>query len=191
MMAIINESQCRMQGLLTPYIRYNPLWTWRRAKEIDGFDDTSPQDNEGTTVEAISKVMSTSGLVLWDNPDDWSDGNQEGEKSYGIESAKWAKTVDEMRTAISMNIPITIGINWYAEFNKPDFDGAEYWIGKDLFNTNPSGHALCVFGASDQRQAFRIKNSWLDWPEVWMPYKSMERLMTEDGEVMLPSDRVY
>lgn len=45
--------------------------------------------------------------------------------------------------------------------------------------------------AHDQRQAFPILNSWgRDYPRVvWCPYETMQRLITEDGEVALVTDR--
>ncbi len=49
---------------------------------------------------------------------------------------------------------------------------------------------MCIYGASDARQALKLKNSWgRDYPLVWMPYSSMERLIDAHGEVAIVTDR--
>ncbi len=40
-----------------------------------------------------------------------------------------------------------------------------------------------------RRQAFKMKNSWVDFPLVWLPYAVMGTLLTEDGEATLVTDR--
>jgi len=52
------------------------------------------------------------------------------------------------------------------------------------------GHAVCLYGASDKRQAFRLKNSWgRSFPLVWLPYSRMEMLLRDQGEAVVAVDR--
>jgi hypothetical protein len=49
---------------------------------------------------------------------------------------------------------------------------------------------VCVYGASDRRQAFAVKNSWgRSYPLAWLPYEVMVELLREDGEATVITDR--
>lgn len=190
MLSILHEGVCRSKGDKTPYVRYNPWWLWDSAKVVDEFPDSNPGDGNGTTVSAACKILTTQGHVVWmDEEDRKSIGPVDS--NYGIDTVRWAQTVDEMRAAIAKGVPMSIGVNWYANFFTPTFDNSEYWIGKtgDL-GVVRGGHCVAVYGASDERQAFRIKNSWgITYPEVWMPYSIMDRLLREGGEIALVTDK--
>lgn len=57
------------------------------------------------------------------------------------------------------------------------------------------GHCVCIYGASDERSAVKLKNSWsVNFPEVYLPYDVVERelrVAPEEGgaEVTLFTDR--
>jgi len=109
---------------------------------------------------------------------------------FGITTNRWTTSVDELRTAIGSGIPCVLGINWYERFDTPLKVGNEYWIGRDDWGSIRGGHAICVYGVSDRRQAFKLMNSWgVAYPPVWLPYAAYERLMHEDGETTVPVDR--
>ena len=188
MLAILNEQQCREQGIKKPYIRYNPWWLWDRAKEIDAFQDTNVGDTNGTTVKAACEVLRNIGHVLWLDEND-KNSYSEPQLSYGIENYVWANTVDEIRTTISMGIPLAIGINWYSKFNEPELINNEYWI--KSFGYVEGGHSTAIAGASDEREAFWMINSWgPEYPPVWIPYEITDRLIQENGEFGLVGDRI-
>lgn len=200
--AIVNTAQRKLAGT-SPYTRrYDPLWIWNEAKQIDEWPDTNPGDANGTSVRAAYDVLrtkgarriKTSGIVL---TDDWIvkviDYQYQPSLNEGILENRWARTVDEMRTAIAQGASITIGVNWYTNFDNPQLDqsSGHYWIGRssDLGSIR-GGHAVCIYGASDRRQAFRMKNSWGEYyPLVWLPYSVMQRLLNEWGEATLVTDR--
>ena len=103
---------------------------------------------------------------------------------------RWAESVDEIRTAISKGIPLSIGVNWYEGFLYPERRGSDYWINIGNRGWIVGGHCVCLYGASDQRQGFRLKNSWGNsYPEVWISYVIVERLLNEEGEFALVTDR--
>ena len=190
MLAILNLHQCSLQGAKNPYIRYNPWWLWDRAKETDEFAETNPGDENGTTVRAACEILRTQGHVVWDNEDD-PKSFCPPQLSSGISAYRWATTVDDVRTAIDSNNPLSIGVTWYSSFDVPEYTDGEWWIGKDATNIGMmrGGHCVCIYGASDQRQAVRIKNSWgAKYPEVWMRYETLDRLIRENGEVSLITD---
>lgn len=186
MLSIINEAQARAAGK-TPYThRYDPHWLWNRSKEIDYWPDTNPGDNNGTSVSASCDILRTrghcrvvAGVTKPENP------------AEGIATNRWATNVDEVRTAISMGIPCSIGVNWYSNFDNPIKDlSGRYGIGKGDLGYIRGGHCVTVYGAWDKYQAVRIKNSWGgNYPLVWMPYSTLQRLISEEGEIALVTDR--
>lgn len=169
--------------------RYDAKWLWNEAKIIDEWPSTNPGDDNGTSVRAGMEVLRIQGHKL-----------VRGKKTYnpdvrfGIEVYRWTgkNPVDEMRTAISMGLPVTIGVDWYSNFDKPEKQSnGEWWIGKGNLGYIRGGHCVCVYGASDRRQGFKIVNSWgLSYPLVYMPYKTMEQLILRQwGEAAIITDR--
>lgn len=108
----------------------------------------------------------------------------------GVSANRWTRDVDEIRTAIGAGPPVVIGVPWYSDFDKPEKVSKEYWIGRQIRGHVRGGHAVCLYGASDRRQAVRIKNSWgEDFPLTWMPYTTLERVLAEAGEATISTDR--
>lgn len=199
--SIVNTAQNKLNSLWRSGRRYDPLWAWDRAKEIDEWSDTNPGDSNGTSVRAFYDVMRTQGhrviksTGIYFDPDkslptitDWKNLPSIEE---GIEVNRWAENTDEIRTAISEGKPVTIGVNWYSNFYTPLKTGRwEYWIGRGSLGTVQGGHCVVIIGASDSRQAFLIKNSWgKGYPLVWVSYQIMQRLLNEYGEAALVTDK--
>lgn len=197
--AITQRQQNVLLGLLYPTRRYDPISIWNYAKGIDEWGDTNPGDDNGTSVNAgykttvlkgarrVDKMELLNGVPKPVNLRNWSLDN-------GVSTYRWANTIDEMRTAVSRKIPIAIGVNWYSNFDHPVNKGTsaapQYWVGEGSLGQVRGGHCLCIFGASDAKQAFKLKNSWgRDYPLAWMPYTTMERLLNEYGEMAIVTDR--
>lgn len=185
MMSIINENWARANSETPITHRYDCRWLWNEAKKIDEWPDTNPGDDNGTSVRAGCDVLRTEGHVLLKR-----NKPQPVSLKEGIIVNRWATTVDEIRSSISLQIPLSIGINWYSNFDNPEKIGTKYWIGKGNLSSIRGGHCLCLYGASDKLEAFKLKNSWgKSYPEVWIPYSTIERLIKEDGEFSLVTDR--
>jgi hypothetical protein len=198
--AIVNTQQRKAQGIRPNTVRYDPWWLWDQAKAIDYWPETQPGDNEGTSVDAACQIMASKGLVKYSTTARLRErlglAGHPGVASpeEGITAYRWATTVDEMRAAIAAGLPLSIGVNWYQNFDGPEVVRRgvtpEAWIGRGELGSTRGGHCVCVYGASDRRQAFRIKNSWgAYYPEVWMPYETMQRLLDEYGEACIITDR--
>lgn len=195
--AISNTRQNKLLRILLPSRRYNPIDIWNEAKIRDEWPDTNPGDDNGTSVhagydvclyEGLQRVKSMKLVGGIPTPVD----PKPRDINEGILAVRWATTVDEMRLAISTGNPVTIGVDWYSNFDnpvaKPGF--ALQWIGQGNLGSVRGGHCLCVYGASDKYQAFAIKNSWgRDYPLVWMPYTTMQQLLDSQGEAALVTDR--
>ena len=182
MMSIRNNLSSKSEG----DHRYDPRWLWTEAKKVDGFTHTDP--NDGTTVHAAAQILNTEGHVKVVNNADQPVSLHEGIAAY-----RWANTLDDVRTAIANQLPAAIGVNWYTNFDTPVSKGTftrEYWIGQNSLGTIRGGHCVCIYGASDKRQAVAIKNSWGNsYPLVWMPYTTVSRLIREQGEFAVITDR--
>lgn len=191
MLAMLHEHWVRRKGDKNPYVRYNPWWLWDRAKEIDPWPDTNPGDDNGTTVKAACQVLIEKGHVLW--PDETNPASiSDPAESYGVAAVRWATTVDQIRTSLFNDIPVSVGFNWYASFDNPEYIDTEYYVGRDLAKLGlvEGGHCFCIFRGSDRRQACQFWNSWgPDYPMTWMTYECVDRLLREDGEAALVTDQ--
>jgi hypothetical protein len=202
--AITNSTQNRVLLALRAYQRrYDPLDLWDQAKLVDGFADTNPGDDNGTTVRAAYDVLRArgprriklAGIALANDGRPYITDTSEGrpDPGAGVAANRWATTVDEIRTAIAAGLPVTIGVDWLSDFDDPvQYQTGEWWIGKTGWERTAvrGGHCVCLYGASDRRQAFRMKNSWgRSYPLVWLTYDAMGGLLGRDGEAVLVADR--
>jgi hypothetical protein len=195
--AITNTRQNRLLSILLPTRRYDTIDIWNRAKELDEWSDTNPGDDNGTSVHAGYDVCLQLGLIRVDkmvlvdgipqpiNP-------RPRDPNEGVSAVRWVSDVDGMRWALKNATPVTIGVNWYTNFDRPKLKtGYKWpWIGEGSLGTVRGGHCVAIFAASDKRQAFAVKNSWgADYPLVWLPYTTMQRLLDEQGEAAVSTDR--
>jgi hypothetical protein len=184
--ACVGFGLSHMMSILNHH-RYDARWLWEQAKVYDEWSDTNPGDDNGTSVRAGADVLRQLGHVRILRSQD-----QPVNLVEGIQENRWATQVDEMRFSISQGIPVTIGINWYEGFDKPQRTG----LSRDYFvNVSGSirgGHCVCVIGASDRRQAFCFTNNWGQYypRKVYVSYQNMQRLIQEDGEATLVTDRL-
>ncbi|MBA3756486.1 MAG: hypothetical protein H0X02_09765 [Nitrosomonas sp.] len=188
MMAIRNELQARETGTRPYSHRYDALWLYHEAQKID---EWAGEDYDGTSVRAGLDVLRTRGHRRIING-----STQPEDNTYGITANRWATSVDDIRAAIAQGIPVAIGVNWYSNFDKPQklaMDSYHHWIatvGQGNWGNIRGGHAVCIYGASDRKQAFLIKNSWgSSYPLTHLPYYAMEILLKELGEASLITDR--
>jgi hypothetical protein len=164
--------------------KYAAPWLYQQAQLVDGWDDTPPE--EGTSVRAAGDILRTLGHERV-----WMNHAQRPTIANGIIENRWAQSVDEVRACIAAGIPVVIGVNWYSAFDAPEKVGRDFWIGRNDLSSIRGGHCVCVYGASDKRQAVKIVNNWgVSYPLVWMPYTTLQRLINEDGEVAVISDRI-
>jgi hypothetical protein len=165
---------------------YDARWLWNEAKEIDQWPFTNPGDQNGTSVRASMDVLRTLGHSRI-----YRGRTYEPATSEGITTNRWATTVDEVRTSIAAGNPVVLGCNWYVNFDAPELDGGRrHWIGRGDLGRVRAGHAVCIYRASDRMQAVGIVNNWgTRYPLVMMPYETLGRLLDEQGEATLVTDR--
>lgn len=164
--------------------RYNPWWTWDRCKERDEWSDTNPGDNNGTSVNAACQVAKALGAVVV-----WQGKDQPPDPKQGISAYRWAADVGSMRASIELKIPISFAFQWMSGMDTITTRNGEPWYGPDN-GYNRGGHNICIMGASDQRQAFWIGNSWVGYPPAWMAYDVAARRMGDYFEAALVTDLV-
>ena len=184
MMGITNTRQIRRDTGGTTTVRFAPRWLYQKAQEIDEWSDTPP--GEGTSVRAACDVLRGEGhsrvrygKIL------------PVEAKWGIDANRWATTIDEIRAAIYADLAVSIGVNWYRSMDNSGIEirNGERWI-SSIGGGLRGGHCVCLFRMSDKRQGFRLMNSWgKDYPPVWIGYDSMQRLLDEEGEAAVITDR--
>lgn len=164
---------------------YDGLWAYHQAQLIDGNPATGPGHDVGTYVWAVMDVLKKQGhKKLSEDLPDLNDG---------ILSYYWAKNIDDIRAAIGAfpkGRPLIVGTGWFENFMIPEIANGEYWIGRKTdLGKWLAGHATCLYGASDRRQAFKLTCAWgIDYPPVWIPYKVFDKLMGEGGEAVIAVD---
>jgi hypothetical protein len=199
--AITNRAQAVLNRIPGPWVRrYDPLHIWNEAKVIDEWPETNPGDDHGTSVRAAYDILrdvgprriKTNGIALSGGHPAVSDTARLPDPADGVSTNRWATSVDEIRTAIAADrLPVVIGVDWYSSFDHPQQRGREWWLATpERLGVWRGGHAVVLYGASDRRQAFALKNSWgRDYPLVWLPYATMAVLLQYDGEAALVTDR--
>jgi hypothetical protein len=165
---------------------YDLFWLWNEAKKGDGYPN--PEQDRGTTVRAAFDVLLTEGHVLRVRNQDRPPSIAEG-----ITEFRWCQSVDEMRAAINAGMPVVIGIAWFTAFDSPTKVGGDFFIGRgapETWGRNRGGHALCLWGASDQHHAFRFCNSWgNNYPLAWLDYSCMTWQLAHGAEAGVVVDR--
>ncbi|TDD07546.1 hypothetical protein E1181_08955 [Saccharopolyspora terrae] len=83
---------------------YSGRWLWDRAKDRDEWPDTNPGDSNGTSCRAAAEVLASVGHVDWEDSyadDDHTErANYVAEVGDGIEVFRWARSVDQVHTAL-------------------------------------------------------------------------------------------
>jgi hypothetical protein len=165
--------------------RYDPLWLWNQAKVRDTIPETEFGDRNQTTLRAALDVLRLEGHRRV-----WGRHVAPPQLGEGIAENRWATSVDQIRTSIESGVPVVLGVNWYASFNRPERVGNCSWIGRGSLGRLLGGHAVCVYRASDRLEAVGLVNSWGDrYPLTMLPYATLDRLLREDGEATLVTDR--
>ena len=156
--AVTNKRQFAQNKILGYRTRYDPIYIWNEAKAIDEWDDTNPGDDNGTSVRAGYQVVHKVGMVpvrtmkIVDHKV-VAVAPQNPDMSAGVLAYRWARTVDEIRTAVAMGNAVAIGVNWYSNFDAPvKKTNGEYWIGEGDLGRVRGGHSLTIYGASDRRR---------------------------------------
>lgn len=183
MMAITNHYQRLTATGQDITYRYDARWLYLESQKIDDWPETPPE--EGTSVRASAEILQVRGHRRVQR-------GVSGPESaaHGISTYRWAKTVDEIRAAIYGGLAVSIGVNWYQDFDRPEFHLGEWWIGRGNLGAIRGGHCVCLYRMSDRRQAFRLMNSWgATYPPVWIGYDVMQRLLGEWGEAVVITDR--
>lgn len=165
--------------------RYDAFWLYNQAKLIDEWPGES---YDGTSIRAGLDVLRDVGHkpILFSR-------QSVPTLEHGISANRWATSVDDVRGAVALGTPVVLGCNWYTSFDAPERRWPNRaWIGPNTdWGRVRGGHAVCIFGASDKNDAVCFTNSWgRAYPATtWIPYRSLERLLNENGEAALITDR--
>lgn len=158
---------------------------------IDPWGDTPPE--EGTSVVSAAEVLRDQGHWRFARGITFPVAAFEG-----IAQFRQAQSVDEIRLGISLGIPTVLGMDWMSDYDSPKWidpgkGGPRWWIGRDPDHLGQlrGGHAICLFGARDDIEAFVLVNNWgPNYPIVYIPYITVEkRVLQAGGDAIIPTDR--
>lgn len=101
--ACVGFGSSRMMSLLNRE-RYNARWLWDESKIADEWPDTNPGDDNGTSVHAAADVLRLTGHVPYKRSESTLDyvlrDALQAEPTKGIQAARWATSVDEIRAVL-------------------------------------------------------------------------------------------
>lgn len=153
--------------------RYRSRVYLNEADAVELYSEATQRD-EDDSVEYPPTDCGTSGL-----------GVAKALKDCGfITEYRWTFSFGAFLTALQA-FPVCVGINWYSGMFDPDRAGYVVPTG-----SVEGGHEILARGLDYSQQRVRFRNHWgADWGaggECWMSFDSIERLLHEDGDVMVP-----
>jgi hypothetical protein len=158
------------------------------AQFIDPWSDTPPE--EGTSVDAGATVLLNQGHWRFARGVTFASAVM-----HGIKDFRRANSVDDIRKAIYANVPVVGGFNWYSNFDSPQWIDIgkgpnRWWVGRGNLGNIRGGHCVCFIGARDDIEAVKFPNNWgINYPVSWMPYETLEQMIREGGDFLIPIDR--
>lgn len=136
--------------------------------ESQKVDEWPGEDYAGTSVRAGAKVLQSLGHIV---------------------NYFWASNATTVKNFIlSGDGTVVVGSNWYEDMFDPDSKGFLHPTG-----ANVGGHAYLLVGFSQDRNAFRLLNSWgRVWGEsgrAWIHFNDLELLISQDGEAATATEK--
>jgi hypothetical protein len=136
---ILNMEESERDGTpFDPATRYDARWLWKEARLADEWPDNDDltDEDQGTFVRAAADVLRIRGHCVV------NDGQTGAEDRFaGILKNVWARSADDVRSAIDKGIPSSIGMRWYSNFDNPTEKNGESWIGEGDLGRVRGGHA--------------------------------------------------
>jgi hypothetical protein len=200
-----------VRALLTvDQLRQPRSYTWKPGPVLDQTPDRSGQHAGSCVGHAYAgDLMARPGVLNADEAlayfiyseaqllDPW-EGNYEGTsvlagaqvcQRYGwMVQYRWVfGGASELASAVGFGGPAIIGIPWFESMFRPDSDG--YVV---VNGGMAGGHALLVYGVDVAERSFILRNSWGDWGkggDCLMTWDTMDRLLADDGEALVPIQR--
>lgn len=139
---------------------------YHRAQELDEWPGS---DYEGSSVLAAMKAGVERG---WYKEYRWALGP-------GAEAAE-----NDLALAVGYKGPAILGTNWYDGMFDADEDGY-----LNVSGSLAGGHAYVITKYSVKRDAYWTPNSWGGAGQGWIRRADIIRLLSEDGEAVVPTIR--
>jgi len=140
--------------------------------------------NAPTYVTDGLNILSDQGVCSLDdmpyNENDWltkpSESNKQNAKKFRIDFWRRVNILDikEVKAQLAAGYPVIIGADVSKEFINDGYSQKADFIWKDK-GTPAGGHCMLLVGYNDQKNAFKVMNSWgKDWGDNgfgWIDYK--------------------
>lgn len=130
--------------------------------------------------------------------DEWPGSNYEGSSVLGgakavqragyLREYRWAFGIQDALGAIAFRGPVVLGINWYSRM----FDVVDGFV--RVGGSIAGGHAILARGVNVRTESVLLHNSWSpSWGvhgTARISFSDLERLLREDGECCVPTQRL-
>ena len=165
-------------------IRFSPSYVYNQIN--NGVD-------MGSRFEDALQLLSQQGAGLWDdmpyNETDFtskpSDIARQKAKPYSIYNWARVNTADmkEVKMQLAAGYPVLIAANIDNGFRAGRKNGTDEFVWRRASGDPPNAHAMIVVGYNDDRNAFKVMNSWgTDWGNngyCWIDYQFFEDVVQE------------
>lgn len=146
-------------------IESDAVAAYTKATHLDEDTTTAyPPDDCGTSAVGIAKAM---------------------QFYNAIDKYEWSFGWDHFVAAIQHQ-PVMLGTNWYAGMFDPDKKGYV-----EISGECQGGHAYLARGIDYQNQRVLCRNhwgtSWANKGEFWLRFPTLQRLLSEQGDVLVPT----
>jgi hypothetical protein len=144
--------------------RSKPFYNPREFYDLCQLHDQWPGENyEGTSVRAGATILKSVGV---------------------LEVYRWATSLDDVIKSLKYIGPVVVGTRWYSDMNSPPFNGIISASGQPQ-----GGHAYLLNGVDEERELFRIKNSWgRAWGKggfAYITFDDFAKLLRQGGEACI------
>ena len=146
--------------------------------------------DSGSLISEAMKLITAQGVCDLDimpyDEKDYSSQPNSTQRTYAYphKAKDWftVSSVDQVKSAIVEYGGVVVGVDVYSDFDKLNENNPIFDVQS---GRNRGGHAICLVGYDDEKQAFKLINSWgVDWGLDgfgWVSYDIVERDMQRYG----------
>jgi C1A family cysteine protease len=170
----------KTQHLASADAVFSAQYLFYRVHEMEG----TLQDDCGAQLRSVCKTMNSAGVCLeksepYDPAKAWvapTTAQDSEARSFQAGAYHRLSTVDDMKSCLASGYTFVAGFAAYASFE------GKQWMVSGMMPVPKKkeallgGHAVLFFGYDDERQAFKVRNSWGEkWclgGNFWFPYRA-------------------
>ncbi|NIF05192.1 C1 family peptidase [Chryseobacterium sp. Tr-659] len=188
--AAASSLQHNFNGVAFPDAKRSPEYVFNQIKLSN--------DCQGSYISSALNLIKSQGVCSWDEMP-YTDAGCTTQPSFlqtalakNYKFTNWGVVnntdLNGVKNLISMDLPVIIAVTVDSNFdNMGGLLGLGDWIWKSHGGTVRGGHAVTVIGYDDNKQAFKVQNSWgTGWGVngyFWIDYNFFKKTKANNGAV--------